>query len=363
MKQQIHELLNQAQALPDGLAKADLTREAVRLADLSQDLELQFEARLKHVAATNFAGLPAETIVAFTWLLNHREAYGDQQDYLLLWSYKWILGSVICIADFSREQVDYFMADARKRFTAFLGPETPPIDSYEVDYRIQRGDFEEARRLLEKLMTARRGRLSNCKACEDSGHASNWFQVGDVGKALEIHDAFVKSRLECTEEPVRANCQAALFYAVAGRWEDAGMMYKAGMAKAGRTTHLMLYCALYGVAYKLLAGREDDAVALFDRSLGIYMETIEKWCTFEFYLISHRVMERLMEKGKKVIRLRSADRLPMADGKSCVALPELSAWLLGEATVIGRKFDTRNGADYFAKRIEARWPFLLGAPD
>jgi hypothetical protein len=64
---------------------------------------------------------------------------------------------------------------------------------------------------------------------------------------------------------------------------------------------------------------------------------------------------------------RSADRLLMAitNGKreGEVPLPELSAWLLDEVAAIGRKFDQRNGADHFAKRIEARWPFVLGAPD
>ena len=367
MKEEVRELLGRASAMPNGYAKADVTREAVRLADVAQDLDLQFETRLKHVSSTVFAGQPAEAIVAYSWLLNHREAYGDRQEYSLLWAYKWIIDSVIDAADFSKEQVDYFIADARKRFEAYLGPQTRPIDSLEVIYRIQRGDLEGARKLLESLKGTKRGELSDCLACEESRRSYDWFQVGDVAAATEVHDAFLKSRRSCAEEPMRANSRASLFYAVAGRWEDAEAMYKSGMAKSTRTPHLVLHCSLYGMAYKLLAGQEDQALPVFDRALGNYMDTLEKWRSFNFYLVSHRVMERQIEKGKKTLRLKSADRLPMAitNGKleGEVPLPELSAWLLEEAAAIGQKFDQRNGADYIAKRIEARWPFVLGAPD
>ena len=111
MKSQIETLLRQAKQLPAGHAKTDLTREAVHLADTLRDLDLQFSSRLDHVSAAMFSGQIAESIVAYTWLLNHREEYGDRRDDTLLWSYKWIIDSVIEIADFSKAQVDHFIAD------------------------------------------------------------------------------------------------------------------------------------------------------------------------------------------------------------------------------------------------------------
>lgn len=363
MRSQIETLLRQADQLPNGHAKADLTREAVNLADVSRDLELQFRSRLEHVEASTFSGQVSEAIVNYVWLLNHREEFGASRDQTFLWSYKWILDSAIEVADFSKAQVEHFLTDARTRFEAYLGPNIRPIESIEITYRIQTGEFDKARDLMAKVENSNRGRLSDCLACERSRRAIDWFQLGEPEKAAAANDDFLKNRLSCSEEPTRTNSRAALYYAVVGRHEDAAIAYRAGSAKSQRTDSLILKCARFGIAYKLLAGKPADAIPIFDRSLRVYLNSIEKWPVFEFYLITHRLMEQQAEAGKKHVRLKSAALLPFMDGSdSPVPVRELSAWLRDEAKGIGSKFDTRNGATFFAERLEAGWPFVVGAP-
>lgn len=363
MRSQIETLLRQADQLPYGHAKADLTREAINLADVSRDLELQFRSRLEHVEATTFSGQVSEAMINYVWLLNHREEYGDRSDRSLLWSYKWVLDSAIEVADFSKAQVEHFLTDARTRFEAYLGPNIRPIESIEITYRIQTGEFDKARELMAKVENSNRGPLSDCLACERSRRAIDWFQLGEPEKAAAMHDDFLQKRLSCSEEPTRTNSRAALYYTVAGRPEDAAVAHRAGSAKSQRTDSLILKCARFGIAYKLLSGRPADAIPIFDRSLRVYLTSIEKWPAFEFYLIAHRLMEQQADAGKKLARLKSAALLPFMDGSdSPVPIRELSAWLHGQAKEIGAKFDARNGATFFAERLEAGWPFVVGAP-
>ncbi|HEY1122816.1 MAG TPA: hypothetical protein VGE67_14495 [Haloferula sp.] len=363
MNPQIDTLLRQAEQLSFGHARADLTREAVNLADVERNLELQFQSRLKHVKSLVFSAQPAEAIVNFVWLLNHREEYGDRSDYNFLWAYKWIIDSAIEIADFSKSQVEHFIADARTRFEAYLGPEVRPIESIEINYRIQRGEFDTARRLVAKVENSNRGQLSDCLACERSRRAIDWFQLGEPEKAAATNDDFLKKRLSCSEEPTRTNSRAALYYVTVGRHEDAATAYRSAAAQAQKTDALILKCARFAIAYKLLAGKPADAIPIFDRSLRVYLNSIEKWPSFEFYLISHRLMEQQADAGKKQVRLKSAALLPfMAGSDSPVPIGELSAWLRDQAKEIGAKFDARNDATFFAERLDAGWPFVVGAP-
>ena len=65
----IESLLQAANALPFGAARIALGEEAVRSADLLNDVRLAYRARQDLVVSTQFGGRPDLTLVAFTWCI------------------------------------------------------------------------------------------------------------------------------------------------------------------------------------------------------------------------------------------------------------------------------------------------------
>ena len=91
---QVEELLDQAGELPDGPSKLALLEEAVRLADVHQDVALGDEVRSDLIRVAKFSGYPEKALVAFSWRLAQADRDPDnfpEKD--LLWEYKWIAGA------------------------------------------------------------------------------------------------------------------------------------------------------------------------------------------------------------------------------------------------------------------------------
>jgi len=274
-----------------------------------------------------------------------------------------VLGSVIDFPEFSRAQIDYFFTDSRKRFADYLGNNTLPVDSIEIGYLIQCGKFGEAAEQINRIKNIPPCALSDCVACEDSGTAYHWFAIGDAEAAVKSHEAMLATRKSCVEEPIRSNSRASVYYATLGRWKEAAQSYSAAAARMWRNESLIQKCSRFGMAYKLMGDHDDNALDIFDAAFPVYQTCRVKSAVFEFYLVAHRLMERLYANGHQEVKLRSAGLLPAEtaeDGR--VRTKELSDWLLAEAAEIGRAFDHRNETDIFAKLIEQRWPFLVGHP-
>ncbi len=361
MKEDIQKLLREAYQLPYGFAQADLIKEAVRLADVSQDKELQFVTRERYLSATSFSGMDAELIVTFTWLLNHIEEYTDNHEYNLLWPYKWVLASVIDLPDFSTEQVEYFLNDAKSRYQTFNNVETRVLDLKEVYYHIQRGDAETAEKVLKQGESTPRDFLSDCIACDPAGRAENWYNLGNEAEAIKLYEELLASRKTCAEEPLLTHCRASLFYASVGRWEDALVAHQKGYPKLAKNDHLSVK-AHFSLAYKLLANRNSDALKIFDTHLKTHLRTRDRWSAFKFYLAAWHMAQRLIEKGKSEVKLKSATKLPFHEtpDSNTVKTEELATWLRSECQIIADRFDQRNNSTHFHDLMAMDWPFAPG---
>src|SRR5688572_13968343 len=88
--ERVEALLEEAEGLSYAPTRVALCEEAVRLADLHNDVPLGYEARMKLVQAASFAGLSEVMLIAYTWCLaRYDETPTRFDEHRLLWCMKW----------------------------------------------------------------------------------------------------------------------------------------------------------------------------------------------------------------------------------------------------------------------------------
>ena len=94
--------------------KANLLKEAIRIADENEDVEWATEMRLDLIYELNLLSADTEEIAVFSKILDDYENHKDvikEDD--LLWKYKWIWSSTFDIPEIPMEQVEAVGEDYR----------------------------------------------------------------------------------------------------------------------------------------------------------------------------------------------------------------------------------------------------------
>lgn len=201
MDMDFEDLMMEAHGLPNGAAKLGLLEEAARIADINGMEEEAYEARAEIVEAATFCGYPMKALIAFSWQLGkfdgNPERYDEEE---LMWSYKWILGTISNFPEISREKIMELLEDFGRRFRSFGYSERSYL-YYRFMLSMDLGDLEEATRCLSKFTAADSDYMSDCAACEQNEIVRYWNLMGDDEKAIEAAKPILSGRMSCAEIP------------------------------------------------------------------------------------------------------------------------------------------------------------------
>lgn len=191
------ELMDQALGLPDGDAKLALLEQAVRVADMREDIEQGFKAREELVDLCNFEGYPLKALVAFSWLVGMKDKYPELlSGYSLLWKYKYILGNITCFPEVNRTQIENLLEDMKLRFAA-EGYSDRTYYYHKMIVSINMGDLEEGIEYYKLVQTMERDEMSNCKACEQTSHIVFQGMSGNDEGILHAAEPILTEKLKC----------------------------------------------------------------------------------------------------------------------------------------------------------------------
>src|SRR5678816_2500023 len=152
----------------DGEGRVALLREAVRLADLSNDLRRGMELRDDLLHAASDAGFFEDELLAFNWMLaqmdRDRATWGGVQDHLL-WCYKWILEHLPEFPQVSNDQLAKTFQDMERRFHR-AGHGLKSVHKLRAWAAVRMGSVAEAARFERLWRSTQSDRLADCAACE-----------------------------------------------------------------------------------------------------------------------------------------------------------------------------------------------------
>ena len=353
--EQAYQLLSESLELEDGEAQTALCEEAVRLADLNGDLQLQYLAREAFIRACIFGGAEEKGLVAFAWMLAQFDNNPGQFDqWAILWKYKWINGVVCDFPQVPKKRI-YEMIDDLERRAVRAGYGLRATTNER--YRAERfwDNREKAIEYFRKLEELPADDLSNCPLCETDERVSFAIYSGNDERALEVALPILNGKKKCGSVPHRTYANILLPLIRLGRQQEALRYHVKGYGQIANNKGFLDRIADHLICLTLTENF-DRGITLVERHYS-WTETIRNgFSHFHFFLAASLLFEQLAEReGPKgtygVFNLSLPRSFPLFSETGDYDCARLAAWFKQKAEAIAMRFDERNETDFFMRTV------------
>jgi len=350
MATEVDDFLREGALMPYGSERVRLHAEAVRVADLHQDLEAGFKARQQLIQSANLGGDPNLALVAFAWCLGQHDAdpkrfpaNGGGYFTNLLWMYKWVVERAIEHPAISRAKVDELLADMARRYTAG-GFSLRPVRKLELQSAVTAQEAERIPAAMAEWLRLRRDSLSDCMACDVDMTSAAHLATHDLKLAREAAKPIFELRMTCAEVPTVTYGRFLLPLSRSGDDEE-----------AQRLAHLLPRKIGINRDYVTPAGAL--VVYLVERRSRPALPTAQRHATWAL------VGETPLRRVTLMIGLAKASRLARDMGRGedslgillpnepATSFAEAEERMTQEAMKVAAAFDARNGHDRFSSTV------------
>lgn len=343
-------LTEEAADLPYGPTRTALLEEAVRLADAIGDLETQYDTRMELVAAASFGGAAERALVAFTWCLKKFDETPDAYDeYDLLWSFKWILGSLPDFVNVSRQKIESVQDDFENRLLQ-LNYGLAPLYKLKCRNALDLGDVEATRHWYAKWKAAPYDPLQDCPACQVNTDGETQIFLGHPEEGLNVLAPVLKGKLSCHAVPNTTYGLVLEPLTVLGRDEEATRNHRTGYRTVSGNPDFLGSVADH-LVYSVRIGDTAQGSRIFQKHLPIALNTMEDEPRREFLVASSIFLRHLADKSHRKRKLTVPDSLACHRADHLYDCGELSEWFQEYAGQCVAEFDRRNGNDYYSKKM------------
>lgn len=351
IREQVDGLVAKASVLPHGPAQVALLEEAVRLADLAQDIELGYDIRNELMRSACFSGRPDALLVAFAWCVAQYDRDPERFDnYELLWKYKWVISDAIAFPQISRARLEELLADMERRYRA-------SASTMHAVWLLRRklfahfSQWREARAAHAEARKCGRDWLSDCAACVACEDCRYFVAQRQWKRAVEAAQPVLQKHLTCAEEPHRTFARVLRPLLALGRQEEAQTYQRQGYRLIRNAQHFVGEQAEH-LRFLTQTGDAAQAKRVLERHLPYALASVQLDERFEFFLAARFWSERSIQQDTRRLKVRLPADLPMPDDDGKSDVKALSVWFAEQARELARRFDARNGTDAFQKAID-----------
>lgn len=351
-RETVERLLAEAlESIKDGPEKIAVLEEAVRHADAAGDLRFQYGAREDFVEAAYFGGAPDKAVVAYTWCLAQFDRHpGEFDEWRLLWRYKWMINVIPDFPQIPRAQIEGMLEDMERRFRRG-GYGLRSV--YQYRYRVARfmGERDEAIRQYLRSQAESPDDVSDCRACRIDEQSSFHVYTGEDERALEVAQPLVNLRYFCRTVPERTFARLLLPLLRLNRREEAAGFHRQGYRLSEARTHGSTEYVSDHVVYLALAGNALLAARTAAKHYRWSEANHNPHERFIFYRAAWLALDLLAGPGLTEVALRLPPTFPLHEEASLYETARLRDWFAARAREIARRFDERNGNDYFTREL------------
>nr|BFF17811.1 hypothetical protein GCM10025730_13320 [Promicromonospora thailandica] len=270
------------------------------------------------------------------------DSYGTHS---LFWMFKWMTSGLVDLPQVPLAAIEDTLADMEKRYRV-AGHTERAVRMSEFVVADHVGDHARARKAFDGWLTAARGDMADCHACEIAAQGGYYSRTGDDARAMEHWAPVLGGELTCAEEPHRTLARSLLPLVRLGRIDEA------------RTNHLRGYPMVKGsesmqpsvarhIEFCALTGNEARGLELLADTPAYFEATGDPDSRLSFFTVTGLLMDRLVALGHGDLPV------PGPADRSWTAA-ELAGRARSEALALAGRFDARNGTTAVSEEVQAR---------
>jgi hypothetical protein len=346
----VTELIDRSLDLREGDEKIMLLEEAVRLADTTRDVKLQYQARESFIEAAYFGGVPEKALVAYAWCLAQFDRNPDLfWEWKILWRYKWMINVISDFPQISKEQIHEMLDDMERRFQR-AGSGLRAV--YKYRYRMEKffGNREQAIQFYEQAERMHQDDLTDCAACETDERVTYSFYTGKDELALRQAEPLLNGLRRCRSVPHRTYSKVLVPLLRLGRGDEAWQYHRRGYQMIMSDRAMLDYLSEH-LIFLTLYGDLRGAGQLLEKHYHWTEENTNVYERFMFYRAAWLFLEVAVEADKKRLSLSLPRSFPLYEAEGEYETARLREWFEGRARELARRFDERNGTDYFTREL------------
>jgi len=349
---QIYDLVERAESA-DGAEKVALLSEAVRLADLRQDVERATYLREELFTAAFDAGQYERSLAEFNTMLRaadaHADTFGGEIMPRLMWLYKWVAERAHDFPSVSKPQVEEMFRDMERRYQE-AGLSMRAIYSLRSRAMLEMGETARASEYFQQWLDAEEDGSEDCAACELNSYVEFLLRAGDVDQAIEKAKPLLAGKMRCAEVPGITQSTLLLPLLKLGRLDQAAKGHKASYKQMRENRKFIGYAGQH-LQYLALINDFTPAVKLLESRLAWALETRNGQDKLSFLLGARLLLARLVAQGRNTLKLLLPPSFEHAREDGQYATGDLAEKFLGMAKAVANEFDRRNGNDRYAKLV------------
>lgn len=343
------------QRLPGGQARMDALQRGIQQADEAEDHYWRLMFRYEYACEATFRDDPPKAIpVAAEFgaifeehsdVLFARSQDGAAEMYLMITQMG--IDPIVCLPQISRQQWEEMMDGFYQLVKRYhLGLRTYWRQMFNFWKYV---DSKKAFEYFQKFWKTGRDGLSDCRACERSYAVEMCLMAGDRAAADEYAKPMEQGRIRfCSDTPQLywlAYLEDALDRGDMKQAEELAIkLYRKGNRDKSDLSYLGAVLCCWAVTDL------DRAVGLAEKRLHWALGMWDQKKVFDFYKGAWLCFRQL-ELRQQRVELALPVQFPLYQASGEYDCGELAQWFYREADAIARRFDQRNGSDWFSKKL------------
>lgn len=358
-QEQLEELMDQAEDLPASPTKVAILEQAVNLSDSLGDLEQSYAIRQDLIEAAVFGGVDDRALVAFAWCIAQSDKDPERfPESDLLWSFKWILGTISSFPGVSLQRIHQMEDDYQDRLKR-CGHGLGAVYKLKMLNASSTGHFERRDKYEALWRKAPSDDMDDCEACELDSQVKYLNSKGEYKAALKAAKPILSGKLRCSTVPERTYSEVIFAELALGNLDKAQEAFEKGYRQvAGDPDYISTIC--WHLGYLIRAQDFSKGTRLIERHLPWVCRTSNFEQRMWFFSHTGDFFERLASQKPRAKRFRIPETLAIHNAEELYEPATLAHWFQSQAVEIAQRFDTRNGNDFISSCLVANRALTFG---
>lgn len=354
-REELHELMNQADSMPYSKTSSQLWAEAAMVAAEGEYTEEHVRCLMELMHSYRNGGEPTRLIAPFLQLLQlyaaHPEVFDDEQKHSLAWGYRYAIQSMWSVPEVPAARIRTMLDDAHEYYLQ-LGDSRRALFQLEYSYARRLNDKEGQERAYQQWMNAEHTELSNCVGCDPEYEVEYIIAQGRHADAIACGlGALGDEGRTCHAQPYSMLTELLEPYLELGQYDEAWNAHLRAIRHVLTQAHMysMLPQHLEALSRLALAARPQAASSARDMLVRFIPRLADAESPEDLY--------RFVRAAAVVCAVQPAEE------KLAVVLPGLELvwtqaptlenptaqqahrWFFDVATELARRFDSREGVN------------------